>query len=183
VKAMKPLPLHLAFTLMEPGPVVWVTTHDGVQPNVMTISWTMVMDFTPVIAITTGPWNHSYKALRKTRECVIAIPTADQIDQVVGVGTCSGQDTDKFERFGLTALPASQVKAPLIAQCAAHIECRVSDIVRKHNIVVLEGLAAWVNPARAKLPRLHAVGDGTFITDGERIDRREMMRGKLPPGV
>ena len=41
----------------------------------MTISWTMVLGFTPVLAITTGAWNHSYAALRKYRECVIAIPT------------------------------------------------------------------------------------------------------------
>ena len=68
----------------------------------MTISWTMVVDFTPIFAMTTGSWNHSYAALRKYRECVIAIPTADLIDQVVGVGTCSGADTDKFEKFGLT---------------------------------------------------------------------------------
>ena len=59
---------------MEPGPVVLVTTRDGGKNNIMTISWTMVVDFTPLFAMTTGPWNHSYAALRKTRECVIAIP-------------------------------------------------------------------------------------------------------------
>lgn len=113
---MKKLPLNKAFTLIEPGPVVLITTFDGQQPNIMTISWTLVVDFTPVFAITTGPWNHSFAALRKTKECVIAIPTVDLLDKVVGVGTCSGTDTDKFEKFKLTPLPASQVKAPLIDQ-------------------------------------------------------------------
>lgn len=75
-----------AFTLLEPGPVVLVTTHDGHRNNVITISWTMVLDFAPVFAMTTGPWNTSYAALRKNRECVIAIPTVDLIDVVVGVG-------------------------------------------------------------------------------------------------
>ncbi len=28
----------------------------------MTISWTMVLDFTPVFAIATGEWNHSFAA-------------------------------------------------------------------------------------------------------------------------
>ena len=60
----------------------------------MTLSWTMVVDFTPAFAFTTGPWNHSYAALRKHRECVIAIPTVDMLDTVVGIGTCSGVDTD-----------------------------------------------------------------------------------------
>lgn len=180
---MKTLPIHEAFTLMECGPVVLVTTSDGGHDNVMTISWTMVVDFTPVFAMTTGSWNHSYAALAKTRECVIAIPTVDMIDRVVGVGTCSGADTDKFERFGLTRVKAKRVGAPLIRECVANIECRVVDIVKRHNIVVLEGLAAHVDASRKEKRVLHAVGDGTFIVDGRRIDRRRMMRSKLPAGI
>lgn len=180
---MKKFPLNKAFTFLEPGPVVLVTTHDGQRPNVMTISWTMVVDFTPVFAITTGPWNSSYAALRKTRECVIAIPAADQLDKAVGVGTCSGTETDKFEKFGFTPVPGKQVRAPLIRECLANIECRVVDIVRKHNIVLLEGVAAWVDETRKERRMLHAVGDGTFVADGRRFDRRRMMRSKLPAGV
>lgn len=180
---MTPMPLNRAFTLIEPGPVTLVTTHDGQQANIMTITWTMVMDFTPMFAITTGPWNHSYQALRQSRECVIAIPTVDLIDQVVGVGTCSGADTDKFARFGFTAVAGEQVGAPLIRECLANIECRVVDVVERHDIIVLEAVAAWFDEARQEQRMLHAVGDGTFVVDGERLDRRAMMRDKLPPGV
>ena len=180
---MKSLKIDRAFTLMESGPVVLVTTNDGRRDNVMTISWTMVMDFTPVFALTTGPWNHSYAALRKTRECVIAIPAVDLIDQVVGIGMCSGADVDKFKRFRLTPLPATQVRAPLIKEATANIECRVVEIVSRHNIVVLEGIAACVDERRRQKRALHAVGDGTFIVDGRTIDRRQMMSAKLPPSV
>ena len=62
---MQAFNLNQAFTLIEPGPVVLVTTHDGGKDNIMTISWTMVMDFKPVFAITTGEWNQSFVALRK----------------------------------------------------------------------------------------------------------------------
>jgi flavin reductase (DIM6/NTAB) family NADH-FMN oxidoreductase RutF len=180
---MKRFPIGKAFTLIEPGPVVLVTTHDGENDGVMTISWTMVIDFTPRFAITTGPWNHSYAALRKSKECVIAIPTVDLLDRVVGVGTCSGVDTDKLEKFGLTRLKAKHVEAPLIAECLANIECRVVDIVEKHHIVVLEGLAAYFDVARREKRMLHAVGDGTFVVDGRKLSRRSAMRSKLPPGV
>jgi len=180
---MKPLQLSKAFTLLEPGPVVLVTTRSAQGCNVMTISWTMVMDFTPRFALTTGPWNHSYAALKKSKECVIAIPTVDQIDQVVGIGTCTGADTDKFKQFGLTPLEGQIVKAPLIKECLANIECKVVDIVSKHNIVVLEGVAAYLDTTRKEKRTLHAVGDGTFIVDGERINRKRLMRSKLPPGV
>jgi len=179
---MRQLKLSKAFTLMESGPVVLVTTRDGKKNNIMTISWTMVLDFTPVFAITTGEWNHSFAALRKNRECVIAIPTVAMLDRVVGIGTCSGADTDKFARFKLTPVQGKVVEAPLIKECLANIECKVVDIVRKHNIVVLEGVAAYVDTARKERRTVHAVGDGTFIVDGRKLDRRKMMASKIPAG-
>lgn len=180
---MHELELSKAFTLMEPGPVVLVTTHDGHKDNIMTISWTMVMDFTPVFAITTGEWNHSYAALRKNRECVIAIPTVDMLDKVVGIGTCSGKDTDKFGKFKLTPVQGKVVRPPLIKECLANIECKVIDIVKKHNIVVLEAVAAWIDTTRKEKRTVHAVGDGTFIVDGRKMDRKKMMASRLPSGV
>ena len=180
---MRQLKLSKAFTLMESGPVVLVTTNDGQKDNIMTISWTMVLDFTPVFAITTGDWNHSFAALRKTRECVIAIPTVDMLDKVVGIGTCSGTDTDKFSKFKLTPVQGKVVKSPLVKECLGNIECKVIDIIKKHNIVVLEAVAAYIDTARKEKRTVHAVGDGTFIVDGRKIDRRKMMASKIPFGA
>jgi len=168
---------------MESGPVVLVTTHDGKKDNIMTISWTMVLDFTPIFAITTGEWNYSFAALRKNKECVIAIPTVDMLDKVVGIGTCSGADTDKFTKFKLTPVPGKVIRPPLIKECLANIECKVVDIVKKHNIVVLEAVAAYFDTVRKEKRTVHAVGDGTFIVDGRRIDRRKMMAAKIPYGA
>lgn len=180
---MRDFGLSRIFTLIEPGPVVLVTTRDGNKNNIMTISWTMVLDFTPTLAITTGAWNHSFAALQRSRECVIAIPTVDLLDKVVGIGTCSGADTDKFARFKLTAMPGKHVSAPLIEECLANIECRVVDIIKKHNIVVLKAVAACEDQERKERRTLHAVGDGTFMVDGPKLDRRKMMVSKLPAGV
>lgn len=180
---MRTMKLSKAFTLMESGPVVLVTTRDGKKNNIMTISWTMVVDFTPRYAITTGEWNYSFKAIKKSRECVIAIPTVDMLNKVIGIGTCSGSVTDKFTRFKLTPIPGKVVKAPLIEECLANIECRVVDIVSKHSIVVLEAVAAHVDLSRKEKRTVHAVGDGTFIVDGRRLNRRKLMASKLPPGV
>lgn len=180
---MNPFPLDQAFTLLEPGPVVLVTTHDGHQDNVMTISWTMVLDFVPRFAITTGPWNYSWHAIEKTRECVLAIPAADLLDTVIGIGLCSGKDTDKFTKFGLTRLKASHVGAPLLGDCLANIECRVVEIIKRYGIVILEGVAAHIDPERKERRILHAIGDGTFTTDGQLLDRRKLMRPKLPESV
>ncbi len=178
------LPMAKAFMLLEPGPVVLVTTTaaDG-KNNIMTISWHMVMDFTPRFALLTGPWNHSYEALTRNRECVISVPTVDMVRTAVGIGTCSGSDTDKFEKFGLTPLKAKSVGAPLIKECLANIECRVVDHIEKHGIFVLDAVQAWIDPERKERRTIHARGDGTFVVDGRSIDLRKLMLSKLPPGV
>ncbi|HWA12938.1 MAG TPA: flavin reductase, partial [Burkholderiales bacterium] len=98
-------------------------------------------------------------------------------------GTCSGAETDKFTKFGLTSLKARHVRAPLVKECLANIECRVVEVVSRHSIVILEGLAAWHDGTRKEKRMLHAVGDGTFIADGRRIDRKKAMRAKIPAGV
>jgi len=140
------------------------------------------VDFTPIFAMTTGSWNYSFAALQKTKECVISIPTIDMLDKVIGVGTCSGADTDKFEKFMLTPVKGMHVKAPLIKECLANIECKVVDIIKEHNIVVLEGVAAYIDDSRKEKRTVHAVGDGTFIMDGRKFNRKKMMMSKLPAG-
>ena len=90
---------------------------------------------------------------------------------------------DKFAKFGLTPVPSNLVRSPLIKECLANIECKVIDIVKKHNIVVLEAVAAYIDVARKEKRTIHAVGDGTFIVDGRKLDRKKMMAAKLPPGV
>ncbi|MGE4385004.1 MAG: flavin reductase family protein [Endomicrobiaceae bacterium] len=180
---MKKLSLKKAFTLIEPGPVIMITTYDGVKQNIMTLSWSMVMDFTPQFAILTGPWNYSYKALVKTKECVISVPAADLSRKTIQIGSCSGRDTDKFEKFKLTPLKAVNVRAPLIKECFANIECRITDHIKKHNIFVLNGVAAWINDKQKEKRMFHAVGDGTFITDGRKINYRKIMLNKLPDGI
>jgi flavin reductase (DIM6/NTAB) family NADH-FMN oxidoreductase RutF len=143
----------------------------------------MVLDFTPRFAFMTGPWNYSCKALIKNRECVIAVPTADMSKTVVSIGACSGAEVNKFEKFKLTPLKAEFVNAPLIKECYANIECRVADYVKKHGIFVLDAEAAWIDEKRKEKRLLHAIGDGRFIVDGEKINLRRIMAEKLPEGV
>jgi flavin reductase (DIM6/NTAB) family NADH-FMN oxidoreductase RutF len=105
------------------------------------------------------------------------------LDKIVGVGTCSGADTDKFEKFMLTPVKGKLVKAPLIKECLANIECKVVDIIEEHNIVVLDGVAAYFDSSRKEKRTVHAVGDGTFIVDGRKLNRKKMMSSKIPAGL
>ena len=174
------LPLNKAFMLFEPGPVILVATNDGKKNNLMTISWHMVTDFTPTLALTTGAWNHSFKALMKKKECVLNVPTVDIIEKVISIGDCSGKETDKFKKFQLTPLPASEVAAPLVKECLACLECRVTGYIDDPGIVLLQGVKAWVDNKRQERRTFHANGDGTFVVDGETIDLHHLMADKLP---
>lgn len=165
-------PLPSVYQLFEPGPVALLTTAGRSGPNVMTMSWHMMVDFMPpLLACIVSSGDFSFDALRRTRECVIAIPPADLAREVVEIGNCSGRDTDKFARTGLTPLPAALVGAPLIAQCLASCECRVVDtrLVNRYNLFVLEVVKAWARPDREQSRTLHHRGYGRFTIDGETI--------------
>ena len=111
-------PLSKVYGLLEPGPVVLVTTAHKGQANVMTLSWLTMMDFEPpLVGMVLSNRNYSFTALKTTRQCVINIPTVELAAKVVGVGNCSGRRVDKFARFQLTPRPAKTVAVPLIEEC------------------------------------------------------------------
>ncbi len=175
---MKEISLAKVFHLIEPGPVVLLTTASKSGANVMAMSWHMMLEFAPpLVACVVSPANWSYKALRATRECVIAVPTVDLASKVVDIGNCSGQDVNKFEAFRLTALPAKKVAAPLIAECLANLECKVVDtrMVNKYALFVLEAVKVWTDPKRRERRTFHAIGDGTFVVDGRIVNLKKNM--------
>ena len=79
--------------------------------------------------------------------------------------------------FGLTPVAAKKVTPPLIAECLANIECRVSDagLVRKYNLFILEPVKAWIDAERRERRTIHHNGDGTFVVDGRVLDLRKKM--------
>src|SRR3972149_3526070 len=135
----KSFPLSKVYGLLEPGPVVLVTTAQKGRANVMTLSWLTMMDFEPpLVGMVMSDRNFSFAALKATKECVINIPTAELAKKVVACGNVSGRRVDKFKAFRLTAAPAARVAAPLIAECYANLECEVVDarMAAKYNFFV-----------------------------------------------
>jgi flavin reductase (DIM6/NTAB) family NADH-FMN oxidoreductase RutF len=170
--AKKTFPLAKSYQLLEPGPVVMVTTSLNGTPNIMTMSWHMMIDFVPpLVGIVMSNQNYSFDILKKTKECVIAIPTVELIKEAVGVGNCSGSKVDKFKKFHLTPVPASQVKAPLIDECYANLECKVVDmkLATKYNVFIVEIVKAWVTPSKKRPLTIHHQGNGVFVVDGKII--------------
>jgi flavin reductase (DIM6/NTAB) family NADH-FMN oxidoreductase RutF len=175
---MRDYPLAKVYQTIEPGPVVLLTTAAKGRANVMTMSWHMMVDFEPpLIACIVSNANYSFAALRKTKECVIAIPAAKLASKVVAVGNTSGRDIDKFAKFGLTPVPAKRVAAPLIAECFINLECKVIDtrLVKTYGLFILEVVKAWADPKQKNAKTFHHRGYGTFWVDGKAIKLKSKM--------
>ena len=169
---MKDLPLPEVYKLLEPGPVVLLTTARRGRHNVMTMSWHMMVDFTPpLIACVVSNGDYSFTALHATKECVIAVPDVSLAEKIVAIGNCSGRSIDKFDKFALTPMPARDVAAPLVGECFANLECRVVDtrFVNKYNMFMLEVVKAWQSGTHGNPRTIHHRGFGTFAVDGEII--------------
>lgn len=173
------LPLAMVYGLIEPGPVVLLTTSQKGRANVMTMSWHMMVEFEPpIIACVVSNGDFSFSALNATGECVIAIPDAKLARTVVDIGNCSGRDIDKFAAFGLEALAAKTVAAPLIAECFANLECKVRDrrLVKDYCLFLLEVTRAWLKPQDIAPKTLHHRGYGAFVVDGRLLKLKSKMR-------
>jgi flavin reductase (DIM6/NTAB) family NADH-FMN oxidoreductase RutF len=177
--AKRLLPLPKVYGLLEPGPVVLLTTAHGGKANVMALSWHTMMEFKPpLVGCVVSDRNFSFAALKATRECALNIPSAELAKKVVGCGNVSGRNKDKFLAFGITPVPGTLVATPMIAKCFANLECRVADtrLVNCYNFFVLEVLRAWIDPS-VKDPRtLHHRGQGRFMIAGETIKLPSKMK-------
>lgn len=174
-------PLDDIRRFLEPGPVVLVSSAHGGQRNIMTMGWHMMMGFTPALfACYIWEGNHSFGMIRKSKQCVINLPTTDLVNTVVGIGNCSGADTDKFAQFGLTAVPSEKVDAPLIDECYANFECRLADArqISRHGLFIWEVVKAHV-ASSPRLPQtLHYRGNGEFMVSGRRLSRRSQFKAE-----
>ncbi|MGY3606943.1 MULTISPECIES: flavin reductase family protein [unclassified Bradyrhizobium] len=156
--------------LLEPGPIVLVSSAHRNETNIMTMGWHMIMEFQPsLIGCYIWDANHSFELIRRSKQCVINVPTVELAPTVVKIGNSSGRDIDKFAAFGLTPRPGEQVRAPLIAECYANFECRLIDssLIRKYSLFVLEVVKAHVATSPKYPKTIHYRGDGEFMISGE----------------
>ena len=159
---------------LEPGPIVLVSSAWKGKTNIMTMGWHTVMGFSPsLVGCYIWDANHSHDMIRRSKECVINIPTVDIAETVVRIGNTDGDEVDKFAEFKLTAVPADKVSAPLVGECYASFECKLvnAKLVSAHNFFIFE----VVKGHAAKTPKypktIHYRGDGVFMISGENTTR------------
>lgn len=112
--------------LLPPYPIVLVTT----RTNAITVNQVTYLTFEPLrIGVAIAHSRYTYGLLQSEEAFVINVPTVPMLQAVRACGTLSGRDGDKFLAAGVDPEPSLEVDAASIAQCAAHIECRVERVI------------------------------------------------------
>jgi len=117
--------------MIYPIPAVMVSVTDGKgQDDIITVAWTGTICTNPPMAyISVRPERFSYHMIKETGEFVINLTTKELAFATDYCGVKSGRDVDKFKEMGLTPIPASEVKAPMIKESPVNIECKVRQIL------------------------------------------------------
>jgi flavin reductase (DIM6/NTAB) family NADH-FMN oxidoreductase RutF len=166
-----------SYRLLHPMHTVLVSCNSKAgKPNITTVAWAMpTSNNPPLVAVSLSPQRHSHALIQETQEFVINIPTLEILQSVYACGSFSGRSFDKFKKAGLTPIPAKKVKAPIIRECVAHLECSVNDQITTgdHTVFVGEIVASYANPGvfterySLELARMlyHAGGNNFAILD------------------
>ena len=168
------LPVSKIRRFLEPGPIVLVSSAYKGEQNIMTMGWHMVLSEEPsLIACMIWDQNYSHELIRKSKECVINIPTSSIAEKVVRIGNCSGRNIDKFTEFNLTPMEGKLVKAPLIKECFASIECKLVDSskIKKYNLFIFEAVSAQVAKSLKNPETIHYRGEGKFMISGKTVSK------------
>lgn len=169
-----------AYRLLHPRNVVLVSCIDKTgEANIVTLAWSMPTSFDPpLVAISVSPRRYSHRLIEETKEFVINVPTIETARETLFCGRVSGRKHDKFKEAPLTALPAKKVQAPLIKECAAHLECKLVQKITTgdHTIFIGRVLAATVNEGvfdgKFKISRVNPIyhlGGDDFATLSDEV--------------
>lgn len=132
-------------TMIYPVPVVMVSCGSTTDEfNIITVAWTGTICSEPAMCyISVRPERYSHDIIKRNREFVVNLTTAELAYATDWCGVKSGRDFDKFREMGLTPVKAHKVKAPLIKESPLSIECRVKEIktLGSHDMFISEVVA------------------------------------------
>lgn len=174
--------LALAYRLLHPRHVVLVSCSDKTgKANIITLAWSMPTSIQPpLLVISVRPERYSHRLIEEAGEFVVNVPTMEIVKETLYCGRVSGSECDKFASTHLTASPARKVQSPIIKECVAHLECKLTQTITTgdHTLFVGQILTAYVNEGiftktfkfhlRKVKPVLHMGGD-SFVTISSRV--------------
>jgi len=176
------VPLDRAYRLLNHGPVILVSSTDGLSRNVCTVAWACPCSKNPpTFAIALGKRHRTYKNIMKTGYFGLNVPTVDLLDLVWFCGSRSGDKIDKVHEGNIPIrLGTAYDKLPLVDSCAAWLECKMVPGAEAgdHGIIVAQVVAAACRPGvlcddntwnTNDFPTLHHVGGKRFVVGKDQV--------------
>jgi len=122
-----------------PGPIVLVSTVDAQgKPNIAPKSFVSMMAFGgPVLAFGCHRSHATARNAEAAGEFVVNFPSEALAERIWAMPASHG--AERIARSGLSLLPARMVAPPLVAECKAHLECKLASITRLGAEVVIFG--------------------------------------------
>ena len=133
--------------LLAPVPPCLVTCGTADHPNVFTVAWTGILNTKPPRTyIAVRPTRYSYELIQSQGEFVINLTTEDLVKAADTCGVVSGRTVNKFQRCGLTPVPATKVSAPLLQESPLSLECKVRQVIEMetHHLFLADIVAVTV---------------------------------------
>ena len=108
-----------------PGPIVLVSTCDEKKkPNIAPKSWVQMVSFEPPILMFSGTKGNTTEVNILQTGCFgVNIVDATIASRVFGCIQWYG--LERIKKAGFSLVTASKIEAPLVAECRAHLECRL----------------------------------------------------------
>lgn len=127
--------------MLNPLPVVLVTSNYKDKTNVFTVAWTgIVCSHPPMLSISIRPQRLSYDYIKNSMEFVVNIPSGNMAKIVDYCGVKSGREIDKIEHFNLTLNESNTISTKSINECPINIECKVNKILQlgSHDMFIAD---------------------------------------------
>jgi flavin reductase (DIM6/NTAB) family NADH-FMN oxidoreductase RutF len=135
------------------------------KSNIIAVSFCMpVSKNPPLIACAIGKKACSSEMIENNKEFIVNVPPKELEPKIYYCGFHSGYQVDKFKETGLTAKPARQVRAPVIDECVAFMECKLRQQIGTgdKNLFIGEVVEAYADEALARRERAVDYARGDF---------------------
>ncbi len=131
-----------AYQLLNFSPLLLISTISADNKyDIAPIAWHCPVDYEPVtkMMIACDKNHKTSKNIQETKQFCISVPHINQLKMVNDLGSCSGHDTDKIKKYGLTVINSEIIDCVTPGDCIAYIECKVYNIIEDDGVNLIFG--------------------------------------------
>ena len=135
-------------TLLNPVPVVMVTSKDGKKENIFTVAWTGTICSDPAMTyISVRKERYSYDIIKNSGKFCINLVNEELAYATDYCGVKSGKNENKFDVMHLETEKATNFDCPILKKSPVVLECEVTEIkeLGSHDMFIAKILSVDID--------------------------------------